>query len=56
MLCFEPFQNVDDVTRGVVRGQGGTSRRPLFLPAGLRKVGDYYVLTAGGPGFGGRHR
>jgi hypothetical protein len=54
VLRFNPFQHVDGLDRGVVKGQTGTGRRPLFMPSELRKVDDgRYVLTAAGTGYGG---
>ena len=55
MLRFNPFQDIDGLDRGVVKGLTGTGRPPLFMPSELRKVDDgRYVLTAAGPGYGGR--
>lgn len=52
MLRFDPFSDVDALTRGLLRGQtgNGSHRSPLFMPMDLCKVGDHYVLTADLPG------
>ncbi|SIR90263.1 Hsp20/alpha crystallin family protein [Williamsia sterculiae] len=51
MLRFDPFGQVDSVTRGLLGAQQtGSSRTPLFMPMDLYKVDDHYVLTADLPG------
>ena len=52
MLRFDPFSDVDALTRSLLRGQSGTGshRSPLFMPMDLCKVEDHYVLTADLPG------
>jgi hypothetical protein len=53
VLRFNPFRHVDGLDCGVVKGQTGTGRRPLFMPSELRKLDDgRYVLTAAGTGYG----
>ena len=50
MLRFDPFSDVDALTRSLLRGQSGSERSPLFMPMDLCKVDDHYVLTADLPG------
>jgi HSP20 family protein len=50
VLRFDPFSDVDALTRGLLRGQTGSNRSPLFMPMDLCKVEDHYVLTADLPG------
>lgn len=49
MLRFDPFSDLDAVTRGLLT-QSGTDRSPRFMPMDLYKVDDHYVLTADLPG------
>lgn len=50
MLRFDPFSDIDAMTRGLLSNQSGTSRSPRFMPMDLYKVDDHYVLTADLPG------
>lgn len=50
MLRFDPFGDLDAITRGLLTAQGGSSRMPRFMPMDLYKVDDHYVLTADLPG------
>ncbi|CAJ1510642.1 Hsp20/alpha crystallin family protein [[Mycobacterium] burgundiense] len=50
MLRFDPFSDLDAVTRGLLTSQTGSSRTPRFMPMDLYKVDDHYVLTADLPG------
>lgn len=50
MLRFDPFSDIDAMTRGLLGSQSGTSRSPRFMPMDLYKVDDHYVLTADLPG------
>ena len=49
MLRFDPFSDLDAVTRGLLT-QSGTDRSPRFMPMDLYKVDDHYLLTADLPG------
>ncbi|MEJ9080444.1 MULTISPECIES: Hsp20/alpha crystallin family protein [Gordonia] len=51
MLGFDPFNDLDALTRGLLTGQqSGTVRTPRFMPMDLCKVEDHYLLTADLPG------
>ena len=50
MLRFDPFSDLDAVTRGLLSSQAGSDRSPRFMPMDLYKVDDHYVLTADLPG------
>lgn len=50
MLRFDPFSDLDALTRGLLTNQTGSNRAPRFMPMDLCKVGDHYVLTADLPG------
>ncbi|CAJ1587014.1 Hsp20/alpha crystallin family protein [[Mycobacterium] wendilense] len=50
MLRFDPFSDLDAMTRGLLTSQTGSNRTPRFMPMDLYKVGDHYVLTADLPG------
>ena len=50
MLRFDPFSDLDDLTRGLLTSQTGSNRSPRFMPMDLYKVDDHYVLTADLPG------
>ncbi|WP_102143344.1 Hsp20/alpha crystallin family protein [Mycobacterium hubeiense] len=49
MLRFDPFSDLDALTRGLLTG-AGSSRTPRFMPMDLCKIDDHYVLTADLPG------
>ena len=50
MLRFDPFSDLDALTRGLLTSQTGSNRSPRFMPMDLYKVDDHYVLTADLPG------
>ncbi len=51
MLRFDPFSDVDALTRGLMTGSlAGTQRTPRFMPLDLYRSGDHYVLIADLPG------
>lgn len=50
MLRFDPFSDLDVLTRGLLTSQAGSNRTPRFMPMDLCKLDDHYVLTADLPG------
>jgi HSP20 family protein len=50
VLRFDPFSDLDSLTRGLLNSQTGSTRSPRFMPMDLYKVDDHYVLTADLPG------
>ena len=50
MLRFDPFSDLDVLTRGLLTSQTGSNRTPRFMPMDLCKIDDYYLLTADLPG------
>jgi HSP20 family protein len=50
VLRFDPFSDLDALTRGLLTSQTGTTRTPRFMPMDLCKVDDHYLLTADLPG------
>ncbi|MDZ4265325.1 MAG: Hsp20/alpha crystallin family protein [Mycobacterium sp.] len=50
MLRFDPFSDLDAVTRSLLTSQTGSTRTPRFMPMDLCKIDDHYVLTADLPG------
>ncbi|WP_326545350.1 Hsp20/alpha crystallin family protein [Mycolicibacterium sp. ND9-15] len=50
MLRFDPFGELDALTRGLLTTQTGSDRSPRFMPMDLCKVDDHYLLTADLPG------
>jgi HSP20 family protein len=50
VLRFDPFSDLDALTRGLLTGQAGSNRTPRFMPMDLCKIDDHYVLTADLPG------
>jgi HSP20 family protein len=50
VLRFDPFSELDALTRGLLTNQTGSNRSPRFMPMDLCKLGDHYVLTADLPG------
>jgi HSP20 family protein len=50
VLRFDPFGDIDSVTRALLSSQTGSTRTPRFMPMDLYKVDDHYVLTADLPG------
>ncbi|WP_028463342.1 Hsp20/alpha crystallin family protein [Nocardia sp. 348MFTsu5.1] len=49
MLRFDPFGDVDVLTRGLLQSAGST-RTPRFMPMDLCKLDGHYLLTADLPG------
>nr|WP_090275662.1 Hsp20/alpha crystallin family protein [Mycolicibacterium komanii]CRL68706.1 heat shock protein Hsp20 [Mycolicibacterium komanii] len=50
MLRFDPFTELDALTRGLLANQTGSNRSPRFMPMDLCKIDDHYLLTADLPG------
>jgi len=50
VLRFDPFSDLDTLTRGLLNSQTGSTRSPRFMPMDLYKVDDHFVLTADLPG------
>lgn len=51
MLRFDPFSDVDALSRGLMTGTlAGTARTPRFMPMDLYKVDDHYMVVADLPG------
>jgi HSP20 family protein len=50
VLRFDPFSDVDALTRGLLGTQAGSPRTPRFMPMDLCKIDDHYLLTADLPG------
>ncbi|CAN5241712.1 Hsp20/alpha crystallin family protein [soil metagenome] len=50
MLRFDPFTDIDAITKSVLAAGTGTGRSPRFMPMDLYKVEDQYVLHADLPG------
>lgn len=50
MLRFDPFSDIDSLTRGLLASQAGSNRSPRFMPMDLCKIDDHFVLTADLPG------
>jgi HSP20 family protein len=50
VLRFDPFSDIDTLTRGLLNSQTGSTRSPRFMPMDLYKVDDHFVLTADLPG------
>jgi HSP20 family protein len=50
VLRFDPFSDLDVVTRGLLTSQTGSNRTPRFMPMDLCKIDDHYLLTADLPG------
>jgi len=50
VLRFDPFSDLDAMTRGLLTSQTGSTRTPRFMPMDLCKIDDHYVLTADLPG------
>jgi HSP20 family protein len=50
VLRFDPFGDLDSLTRGLLNSQTGSNRSPRFMPMDLCKVDDHYLLTADLPG------
>lgn len=50
MLRFDPFSDLETMTRSMLETPLGTTRVPRFMPMDLYKVDDHYVLSADLPG------
>ena len=50
MLRFDPFSDLDALTRSLLTSQTGSNRTPRFMPMDLCKIEDHYLLTADLPG------
>jgi len=50
VLRFDPFSDLDALTRGLLNSQTGSTRTPRFMPMDLCKIDDHYLLTADLPG------
>ncbi|TSD40277.1 Hsp20/alpha crystallin family protein [Rhodococcus sp. KBS0724] len=50
MLRFDPFTDIDSITKSLLATGSGSSRSPRFMPMDLYKVDDHYVLHADLPG------
>jgi HSP20 family protein len=50
VLRFDPFSDLDALTRGLLTSETGSTRSPRFMPMDLCKVDDHYVVTADLPG------
>ncbi|MBQ9056490.1 Hsp20/alpha crystallin family protein [Rhodococcus sp. (in: high G+C Gram-positive bacteria)] len=50
MLRFDPFTDIDSITKSLLTAGSGSSRSPRFMPMDLYKVDDHYVLHADLPG------
>ncbi|BDY26898.1 heat shock protein Hsp20 [Mycolicibacterium mageritense DSM 44476 = CIP 104973] len=50
MLRFDPFSDLDALTRSLLSSDAGSNRTPRFMPMDLCKIDDHYVLTADLPG------
>jgi len=50
VLRFDPFTDIDAITKSVLAAGTGNGRSPRFMPMDLYKVEDQYVLHADLPG------
>jgi HSP20 family protein len=50
VLRFDPFSDLDALTRDLLTSQTGSNRTPRFMPMDLCKIDDHYLLTADLPG------
>jgi HSP20 family protein len=50
VLRFDPFSDLETLTRSVQTSQSGSARNPRFMPMDLCKIDDHFVLTADLPG------
>jgi HSP20 family protein len=50
VLRFDPFGDLDALTRGLLSSEAGSNRTPRFMPMDLCKIDDHYLLTADLPG------
>jgi HSP20 family protein len=50
VLRFDPFNDLDAWTRGMLTESAGSKRTPRFMPMDLCKIEEHYVLTCDLPG------
>jgi HSP20 family protein len=50
VLRFDPFSDLDAMTRALLTSQTGSTRSHGFMPMDLCKIDDHYVLTVDLPG------
>jgi HSP20 family protein len=50
VLRFDPFNDLESMTKSLLGTETGTARVPRFMPMDLYKVDDHYVLHADLPG------
>jgi HSP20 family protein len=50
MLRFDPFHDIDAMTREFLGTTRGSARAPRFMPMDMFRSGDHYVLHADLPG------
>ena len=50
MLRFDPFTDIDAITKSLLATGTGSNRSPRFMPMDLYKIDDHYVLHADLPG------
>lgn len=50
MLRFDPFSDIDSMTKQLLGLGTDTGRVPRFMPVDLYRTGDHYVLLADLPG------
>jgi HSP20 family protein len=50
VLRFDPFSDMESLTRDLLASRTGSDRSPRFMPMDLCKIDDHYVLTADLPG------
>ena len=43
MLRFDPFTDIDAITKSLLATGTGSSRSPRFMPMDLYKIDDHYV-------------
>ena len=44
MLRFDPFTDIDAITKSLLATGTGGTRSPRFMPMDLYKIDDHYVL------------
>jgi HSP20 family protein len=50
VLHFDPFSDMESLTRDLLARRTGSDRSPRFMPMDSYKINDHYVLTADLPG------
>ncbi len=50
VLRFDPFTDIDAITKSLLATETGSNRSPRFMPMDLYKIDDHYVLHADLPG------